>query len=125
MNKNLREEILSPYVEGSAEQSYRKFADMPLSVLQRLIDLGFVELGAWNHCDGVSHLFLPFLERNPDFNAHGYVISESGNGKGIVVEGVECSRIYLTLSQVIDFANMFHEADDFVIESAYAFCWYD
>jgi hypothetical protein len=127
MNKKLRDEILAPYMtERNESEAYGRFEDMPLSVLQRLIDLCFVMMGEWNNCLGVEEEFLPFLKRHPLFTAHGYAgHSEGDKNASIIVEGVERAAM-LTKEEVIDFCNEFmRSADDIRIESNYAFCWYD
>ena len=123
----MRSEILAPYMtNGDEGKEYGMFADMPLSVLQRLVDLGFVMMGEWGNCLGVEEMFLPFLKRNPLFTAHGYAgKAEEGEKPSINVEGVERDA-QLSKEEIIDFCNEFmRSADDVHISIDYASCWYD
>lgn len=128
MNTNLREEILSPYInEIWMGKPVQWFSEMPLSVLQRLIALGLVEMNSWNSCPGVEQLFLPFLKRNPRFNAHGYVqvSGVNGNDPCITIEGLEY-RGLISTNELADFASTFWEtADELSFGSHLARCWYD
>jgi len=128
MKEKLLWEILAPYMaEGERIDKRGRFSDMPLSVLQRLIDLGFVEMGEWNSCLGVEDMFLPFLRRNPLFTAHGYVGIPEENGKDgrVIVEGVERNGL-LSKKEILDFCIEFMgSADDTCVEENYAFCWHD
>ena len=128
MNTNkdtqLRDEILGPYSDKKPRGGIVIFSGVPLGILQRLIDLGFVEMGQWNACPGVTDLFLPFLKKNPLFTAHGYAVSGQRKDSRITVEGVERSAS-LTKEEIIDFANAFRRADDFEVTADHARCWYD
>jgi hypothetical protein len=120
----LRDEILAPYSEQMSRGGIARFKGVPLDVLQRLIDLGFVYMGKWNACPGVADLFLPFLKKNPLFTSHGYAVSGERKDSRIDVEGVE-SAASLTRGEIIDFANTFRRADDFDLTADHARCWYD
>ena len=125
MDFELRDELLRPYVlEGGTYGSISRFKSVPIDLLEKLIFHGFVYLGKWNSCPGVQDLFLPFLQRHPDFTAHGYAVSKERQDSRITIEGIECAAP-MTIETVIDFANSFRRADDFSLSSSNARCWYD
>jgi hypothetical protein len=124
MDYRLRDEILSPYVEQNPKGGIRRFIGLPAEVLKRLIEYGFVYQGPWNSCGGVGKLFLPFLERNPLFTAHGYVVSETRKDTRIVIEGVERAGSP-TQREIDDFMNTFSKADEVKITPERVYCWYD
>jgi hypothetical protein len=124
MNYALRDATLENYCSETEVGGIRRFGGLPLVVLQALIDQHFVDLSEWNNCPGVADMFLPFLKRNPQFTAHGYVVLSSRDDTGVTVEGVEKSG-HLTKAEIIDFANTFHRADEIHLTTDYARCWYD
>ena len=102
----------------------RDFTGLPLEVLRRLIAGNFVELDDWNGCPGVAKAFLPFMERHPEFLAHGYAVSWERDDARVTIEGIEKTGS-LTMGEVIDFANTFAGADEMQLTDDYARCWYD
>jgi hypothetical protein len=125
MDFELRDELLRPYVlDDGTRGGISRFKGVPLNVLEKLIFHGFVHLGKWNSCPGVQDLFLPFLLRHPDFTAHGYAVSKERQDSRISIEGIECNAPMI-IEAVIDFANTFRGADEFILSSSRARCWYD
>ena len=123
MNNQERNSLLQPYFEEGEFGGVRYFKRLPLEVLERLIDRGFVEMEPWNECPGME-VFLPFLRRNPLFNAHGYAVSPERPDTRITIEGVEFDGS-LSKAKIIDFFMTFRGADDMYIGPDHARCWYD
>jgi hypothetical protein len=125
MNIKLRDEILRPYISDGSTKSLIRFRGLPLDVLEKLVTHGFVALGKWNRCAGVTSLFLPFLRRHPDFTAHGYALPEDRPDCRITVEGVECEKP-VTDETATDFTNTFSQyADEVKVSTSRAYCWFD
>jgi hypothetical protein len=120
----LRDEILASYADQNSSGGITSFRGLPQEVLRQLIDHGFVYMGKWNSCPGVTDLFLPFLMRNPDFNAHGYAVSGERKDCRVTIEGVERTAP-LTMEEIVDFENSFRRADEFQLTANHARCWYD
>lgn len=126
MDKTIVDEFLEPFYADVGRGGIQHFDGIGVGLLQKLIDYGVVEMGQWNNCGGVHRLFLPFLQRNPMFDAHGYVVTLDDTTKRVVVEGVHyAAHPAITISQVIDFANTFRNADEFELDTSRAQCWYD
>jgi hypothetical protein len=124
MNYELREKLLEPYYDKGECGGLRYFTCLPTNVIDELINHNFVEMEEWNCCDGVTKLFLPFLQRNPQFTAHGYAVMPSRKDIRVTIEGVERSAV-LTIDEIIDFATTFRGADEMDLAEDYARCWYD
>lgn len=125
MKTKLLEEILAPY--ANLPDDFTNFANMPLSVLQRLIDLGFVNLQRCQYnFPGIQEV-VAFLRRNPTFDAHGCVNFDMNATTPVIVEGVSyIPGDDLTAEQIIDFATTFKGADELDVSRARgAYCWYD
>jgi hypothetical protein len=60
-----------------------------------------------------------FLQRNPSFTAHGYVVSPEREDYRVTLEGVESDDD----SDIDEFCRMFHDADEFEVSLPRA--WYD
>jgi|HubBroStandDraft_6_1064221.scaffolds.fasta_scaffold00472_1 hypothetical protein len=119
MEKRLREELIGPYLRNRETDNLTQFEDLPLETLGQLIKAGFVDLDDWNNAPTAS-AFASFMERNPGFTAHGYVISWKRNDARITIEGVE-KYAKLTQDEVIDFASTFRFADDFELATHHAY----
>lgn len=124
LQKELREELLASFFGQKDTGDLRYFTNLPLSVLQELIDHGFVEMSPWNECPGMTEVFLPFMRRNPGFTAHGYAASWNRSDARVTIEGVEKAGS-LPRHELIDFFNTFHWADELEVADDYARCWYD
>jgi hypothetical protein len=124
MNQALRDKIVKPFLTGKDYGDVIGFNDMPLTVVKQLIQLKLLDMGEWNNCAGVKKMFLPFLKRNPEFRAHGYVVSPERQDSRITIEGVEKDS-QLSKDELIDFATTFQAADDLRVTEDYAYCWYD
>ncbi len=124
MNYELREQLLKPYYDGRNYGCLRYFRSLPSKVLEELISHDLVDMEEWNCCEGVTKLFLPFLQRNPQFTVHGYAVPEGREDVRVSIEGVERSAT-LTTNEIIDFATTFRGADEMDLAIDYARCWYD
>jgi hypothetical protein len=124
MDYKLRDKLLAPYYSTCITGGLRYFTGVPLNVLEQLINHNFVEMGPWNSCDGVSDSFLPFLRRHPNFTAHGYSVLPEREDVRVSIEGVE-QDTELTKEEIIDFAVTFRDADEMILDTDYARCWYD
>ena len=128
MNIDLREKLLAPYYLKENYGSIRYFSQLPLNVLEKLIQEKLVDMEPWNSCDGVARLFLPFLRRNPSFTAHGYSLPADRSDCCVTIEGVEKER-HITKAELFDFTRTFCGADEVIADDDpdcnYLRCWYD
>jgi hypothetical protein len=122
MEDPLRAQLIGPYLVGNKMAKYTNFEDLPLEVLDKLIASGFVDMDAWNEAPTAT-AFREFMERNPGFDAHGYVISWNRKDSRITIEGL-AKRAGVTRSEAIDFVENFRTADEFILHSDHACCWY-
>lgn len=120
----MREEILSPYFRGESQGGIRRFDELPLSELEKLMNYGFVDRDEWNDCPGLVKVFLPFMRRYPEFKAHGYAVEWDRDDARTTVEGI-VKYGPMTYQEIVDFTGSFLEADEFEIGKRHARCWYD
>jgi hypothetical protein len=125
INLEERELLISPYYTSDSGD-LRQFKRLPLEVLQKLIDGGFVDMDEWNDCPGVDSLFLPYLEKHPSYRAHGYVISADRDDTRVTVEGIESSGP-LSGADIKEFIYTFKAAgaDEIGHMNGVLGCWFD
>jgi len=125
INQSKRKELLKPFMKHDYDyggQIYY-FANLPLSVLQELIEADLMgDMGPWNDCPG-NAAFQVFMHSHPNFTAHGYAIDFKRDDHRITIEGLEGTE--LSSSDIVDFANAFGAADEFECSNFKARCWYD
>lgn len=107
------------------EENYdvRYFDQLDAETLEKLIDLGFADpKESQNEAPCIGE-FLDWMRKNPDYKAHGYVVSIDRDDYRVSIEGVDgCAKSPEALKS---FVNMFHNADEFDVQDDYQRAWYD
>lgn len=121
---NKREELLNPFYVGKSFGGIRRFAGLPLTVLESLISDGFADPDdAQNNAPTLGEI-RDFLRDNPGYTSHGYAVSEDRDDYRISLEGVEFIGS-TTVEQVTAFGSMFGHADEITIGEGRLHCWFD
>ena len=100
------------------------FKGLALANLEKLLAEKFADPEEQqNDCPPISEIF-EFMQRNPDFTAHGYAVSIKRQDYRVSVEGVELDRPP-TRDEIVDFVKTFRFADDLDVEDNRLHCWFD
>ena len=120
----LRDELIfGEYDESKYAGGIRPFKKLGLVTLKKLVAQNFISLDdAQNDCPCVRTI-LRFMNRYPDYTAHGYVVSVCRGDYRISLDGVEKDREADSVRELEDFVRLFRHADNFYIDSE-MYCWF-
>jgi len=107
------------------EKNYeiRYFDQLDADTLQQLIDLKFADPKEKQEDAPTIANFLKWLRDNPDYKAHGYVVSINRDDYRVSIEGVDgCAKTPEALNR---FIKMFRKANEFHVDADYQRAWYD
>lgn len=100
------------------------FHDFDAITLKQLIKAGFLDPKSTQNYSPTAEEFVAFMERYPQFKAHGYIVSLERDDARITVEGIHGT--VNDLEEACSFANAFHYADEFIMmPRGYARVWWD
>ena len=103
----------------------RNYDKVSLETLDNLIENNFVDLACkFNYSPAIND-YRDFMERHKNERVflHGFITSIERDDYGFYVEGlVGYSN---DKAFIIEFANLFHNADEFECSDGYQRCWYD
>lgn len=99
------------------------YKELPFKTLSILLKEKFADpQHAQNDCPEIQIIF-EFMKNHPEFSAHGYAVDIGRDDYRVSIEGV--SGKPKDEQAMIDFANLFRGADDFMMSSSGCYCWYD
>jgi hypothetical protein len=98
------------------------FKRLTAEAARELINSGCADEGDNTNGSPTFGEITAFLERNPSFVAHGYIIIPTRGDERITLEGVIAAKDPGEM-EVKEFVKMFREADDFDLDCYRA--WYD
>lgn len=102
----------------------RYFSHMPVESLHELLKRGFADPdNQQNYAPPIKEI-VQFLDKHPNFWAHGYAVSPERDDCRVSVEGVECGSDY-TLSDIQDFFSTFYYPDTLRVTANGVYCCYD
>ena len=107
--------------DGFGGCTHYDFANV--ETLKTLIQRGYLDPNeAQNDAPYVLE-FIKFMEKYPEFEAHGYIVDNERDDRRISIEGV---RGYPQSAEAAEaFEDMFHRADEFNVSEDEFYCWYD
>lgn len=126
--ENVDERDLILFGEEYNEDKYgggcRSFSDLDVESLKKLIDMDFIDLSeAQNYAPSVEEIYY-FMKDHPLVTCHGYAVSPDRSDYRVSIEGIEyCGAV--TMEMLVDFVDMFKEADEFSVSTNGLYCWYD
>lgn len=102
---------------------YTRYDFANIETLKTLIQKGYLNPHeAFNDSPCVFE-FIEFMEKYPEFKAHGYIVDNERDDRRISIEGV---RGYPQSAEAAEaFEDMFHRADEFNTSEDEFYCWYD
>jgi hypothetical protein len=127
LNKNyeFRDEIIFGRKLGKEDYlgGCKRFERIDYHQLAMLIALDYIDLEECQNESPTTREIFNFMMKYPNVLAHGYVISPERIDYRITLEGVDGSKENKTTQFIRDFSELFHNADEFDIDTGY--CWYD
>jgi len=125
INQELRDKIifkenLPKYMGGIAH-----FEHLGIWDLEELIKNNFIDLEDSQNNSPTAKEFYEFIKNNGftgDF--HGYVVDKSRSDYRVTIEGIEVNS-EIEIDTLIQFSNLFRDADEFICIANHLYCWYD
>jgi hypothetical protein len=118
-----RDQIIFGQDVTNTSYNIKNFENLSLSKLKELFNKNFIADGDYQNDSPTAKEFLDFLKENPKFTVNGYVVSIKRDDYRTTITGVNHDKTPLSNEELINFSNMFHDADEFDIQKGYA--WYD
>lgn len=129
MNYNLDQDTRNSMLTLRYPEFYKKtdpyfpFGDLNVKTLEKLIELGFVDLKERQNDSPTIASFLKFMQEHLEYRAIGYAINKPREDYRITIEGLEgCPADEFSR---MDFAKRFRNADEFTNTEKYVRAWYD
>jgi hypothetical protein len=122
-NYKERDKILFGTTDVNYWGGSKQFTELSLEDLEKLVDLEFIDVEECTSYSPTVEEILEFMSEYPNFKAHGYAIAYERDDYRVTLEGVSHYGTYLTRDEELAFIYMFRTADDFELESGYA--WFD
>lgn len=99
------------------------FRFVNVNTLKELVKKGYLDPEDKQNDAPTAGEFIKFMEKYPEFKAHGYIIDNEREDRRITIEGV--SGYPQSEEAKEAFEEMFLNADEFNIEDDEYYCWYD
>lgn len=107
-----RNEILEQFLQTYVVGGVTYFSDVPLSVLQTLLDERFADPADRHEDAPTINEIRAFMTLHSGFTCHGYFVDVDRSDYRVSIEGVRFDGIP-NLEMVMDFANLFRHAKTF------------
>jgi len=121
-NQDVRDSILE-ITSKSYSGGIETYSNLSLGSLENLVSLDFIDLTDRQNVAPSAGEFLEFMKQHPNFKAHGYAVSKTRPDYRVTIEGLQCSSI--DEKDLVDFQELFREADEFTCKRGHQSCWYD
>lgn len=99
------------------------FKFINVQTLKELVKKGYLDPEDKQNDAPTVGEFIKFMEKYPEFEAHGYIIDNKREDRRISIEGVSGCPQSEEAKEA--FEEMFLNADEFNIEDDEYYCWYD
>ena len=93
-------------------------------LLKQLLDEKFIDPNENQNYSPNTLEFYDFLKKHPNFTVFGYAVSSDRDDYRVTIEGITCKNV-TSDKDLLDFSNMFHDADEFEVAKTYCRAWYD
>ena len=100
-----------------------RFEGLDVETLKWLLEHNFADPDETQNDSPTIEEFLDFMERHPEFTAHGYAVTDKRDDYRISIEGVETNETPADRETIFDFMGWFRFADELQLDPPY--CWYD
>ena len=101
----------------------QSFRGMMVDTLKTLIDQNFADPEECQNDSPTISEFYDFMERYPEYTAHGYTVSDTRDDYRVSIEGVEKGSPASIYDELQDYMALFAGADEF--NEYTMWCWFD
>ena len=99
------------------------FEDMDVHVAKQCVIRGWLDLNEKQNDSPTVGEIIKFMESNPSFSAHGYIVSGNREDTRISFEGVKATMTP-EKHEIVNYIDMFRTADEFDAEFPFR-AWFD
>ena len=127
LNKDVKRRdkiIFGSYEKSKYAGGVRRYENLNLRTLKLLIAENFADpCEAQNCCPSIGEI-LKFMEKYPDYTAHGYVVGIDRSDYRVSIEGVYKPHPADSEVELIEFEELFKDADEMEMDIE-MYCWFD
>ena len=121
----MRDEIIfGKYEPRFYTGGIRRFENLNLEKLKKLVDLKFVDVEEYQNDSPTIREFIKFMEKYPDYSAMGYVVSIERSDYRFSLDGIEKKIGAASGTEKNEFKKLFGDADEFESNSE-MYAWFD
>ncbi len=121
----MRDEIIfGKYEPRFYTGGIRRFENLNLEKLKKLVDLKFVDVEEYQNDSPTIREFIKFMEKYPDYTVMGYVVSIERSDYRVSLDGIEKIAPAESKAEENEFIELFRNADDFNINDE-MYAWFD
>ena len=126
---NEREQMIfhEDYDERNYHGGIRSFEKLDLATAASLLQKGYLSVDEQQNNSPTVGEILEFCtthELAKNWTLHGYAVSRDRADIRVSIEGIDGAGPFST-ETIIAFAQLFHDADEFDLDTDSAHCWYD
>lgn len=126
---NEREQMIfhEDYDERNYHGGIRSFEKLDLATAASLLQKGYLSLDEQQNNSPTVREILEFCmthELEKKWTLHGYAVSRDRADIRVSIEGIDGTGSF-SVDTIIDFSQLFRDADEFHIDRTSAHCWYD
>ena len=111
---------------NSLEEKYdiKSFSKLSVEKAKELLDKNFADPDDAQNDAPTFQEMIDFCTKYPQVKMHGYAVNISRSDYRVTIEGLEYNGI-VSKELMIEFTNLFRDADDFNVQENELFCWFD
>ena len=121
--ENRDELIFGEYNPDAYIGGVRYFENLSLDTLKTLLEKKYIEADERQNNSPTTAEIKAFMERYPDYTAHGYAVSINRRDYRVTLEGVSKGRGADSSQELEEFYSLFRYADK--IKTSIMDCWFD
>ena len=123
-NAESRDELIfGEYNPDAYIGGVRHFENLSLNTLNMLLEKNYIEVDERQNNSPTTAEIKSFMERYPDYTAHGYAVAITRRDYRVTLEGVSKGRGADSSQELEDFMELFGHADS--LKTSIMDCWFD
>ncbi len=116
--------IFGEYDENKYQGGIRSYDELNIKKIHELLDKGFINVNERQNLSPTIGKFIKFMDKYPDYKAHGYVVSDKRDDYRFSIEGLVKDKEAENIQELKDFITLSKYADE-IIHEGYMWCWWD